>query len=92
MDPEKLAECVIRIAERLKIVSEDFQEVRADFIDVKKDTTVLRTEMTNHLSHHQMFEETLPVLTSKQLLAYTGVIAAAMVGGLEVILSLVGGA
>jgi len=47
--------------------------------------------MTNHLSHHQMFEEALPVLTSKQLVAYTGVIAAAMVGGLEVILSLVGG-
>ena len=91
MAPEKLAECVIRIDERLKIVSEDFHELRADFIDVKKDTTVLRTEMTNHLSHHQMFEETLPVLTSKQLLAYTGVIAAAMVGGLEVILSLVGG-
>ena len=92
MDSEKLAECVIRIDERLKMVSDDFHELRADFIDVKKDTTVLRTEMTNHLSHHQMFEETLPVLTSKQLVAYTGVIAAAMVGGLEVILSIVGGA
>ena len=91
MDSEKLAECVIRIDERLKMVSEDFHELRTDFIDVKKDTTVLRTEMTNHLAHHQMFEEALPVLTSKQLVAYTGVIAAAMVGGLEVILSLVGG-
>ena len=92
MEPSELAECVIRIDERLKIVSEDFHELRADFRDVKKDTTVLRTEMTNHLAHHQMFEEALPVLTSKQLVAYTGVIAAAMVGGLEVILSLVGGA
>ncbi len=92
MEPSELAECVIRIDERLKMVSEDFHELRSDFIDVKKDTTVLRTEMTNHLNHHQMFEETLPVLTSKQLVAYTGVIAAAMVGGLEVILSLVGGA
>ena len=92
MDSEKLAECVIRIDERLKIVSQDFHELRSDFIDVKKDTTVLRTEMSNHLAHHQMFEETLPVLTSKQLLAYTGGIAAVMVGVLEFILSIVGGA
>ena len=92
MDPEKLAECVIRIDERLKLVSEDFHELRTDFIDVKKDTTVLRTEMTNHLSHHQMFEEALPVLTSKQLVAYTGGIAAVMVGAIEIFLGLVGGA
>ncbi len=92
MEPSELAECVIRIDERLKMVSEDFHELRTDFIDVKKDTTVLRTEMTNHLAHHQMFEETLPALTTKQLVAYTGAIAAAMVGGLEIILSIVGGA
>ena len=91
MDSEKLAECVIRIDERLKMVSEDFHELRTDFIDVKKDTTVLRTEMTNHLSHHQMFEEALPVLTSKQLVAYTGGIAAVMIGAMEIVLSLVGG-
>ena len=91
MEPSKLAECVIRIDERLKIVSEDFHELRADFIDVKKDTTVLRTEMTNHLAHHQMFEETLPALTTKQLVTYTGAIAAAMVGALEIILNLIGG-
>ena len=91
MEPSELAECVIRIDERLKMVSEDFHELRTDFIDVKKDTTVLRTEMTNHLAHHQMFEETLPALTTKQLVAYTGAIAAAMVGGLEIILSIVGG-
>ena len=92
MDSERLAECVIRIDERLKIVSEDFHDLRADFIDVKKDTTVLRTEMTNHLSHHQMFEETLPILTSKQLVAYTGGIAAVMVGAIEIFLGLIGGA
>ena len=92
MDPAKLAECVIRIDERLKMVSEDFHELRTDFIDVKKDTTVLRTEMSNHLAHHQMFEETLPILTSKQLIAYTGGIAAVMVGAIELILSMVGGA
>ena len=92
MDSAKLAECVIRIDERLKIVSEDFHELRADFSDVKKNTTVLRTEMTNHLAHHQMFEETLPVLTSKQLLTYTGGIAAVMVGAIELILSMVGSA
>jgi len=92
LEPSELAECVIRIDERLKIVSEDFHELRADFRDVKKDTTVLRTEMTNHLAHHQMFEETLPALTTKQLVTYTGAIAAAMVGGLEIILSIVGGA
>ena len=91
MDSEKLAECVIRIDERLKMVSEDFHELRTDFVDVKKDTTVLRTEMTNHLSHHQMFEEALPVLTSKQLVAYTGGIAAVMIGAMEIVLSLVGG-
>lgn len=92
MDSERLAECVIRIDERLKMVSEDFHELRTDFIDVKKDTTVLRTEMTNHLAHHQMFEEALPVLTSKQLVAYTGGIAAVMIGAMEIVLSLVGGA
>jgi hypothetical protein len=92
LDSEKLAECVIRIDERLKLVSEDFHELRADFIDVKKDTTVLRTEMTNHLSHHQMFEETLPILTSKQLVAYTGGIAAVMVGAIELFLGILGGA
>ena len=92
MDSERLAECVIRIDERLKIVSEDFHELRVDFIDVKKDTTVLRTEMSNHLAHHQMFEETLPVLTSKQLLTYTGGIAAVMVGAIELILGILGGA
>ena len=92
MDSERLAECVIRIDERLKMVSEDFHELRTDFIDVKQDTTVLRTEMTNHLAHHQMFEETLPVLTSKQLLTYTGGIAAVMVGAIELILSMVGSA
>ena len=91
MDSSELAECVIRMDERLKIVSEDFHELRADFIDVKKDTTVLRTEMTNHLAHHQMFEETLPALTTKQLVTYTGAIAAAMVGALEIILNLIGG-
>ena len=92
MDSDRLAECVIRIDERLKIVSEDFHDLRADFIDVKKDTTVLRTEMSNHLAHHQMFEETLPILTSKQLIAYTGGIAAVMVGAIELILGMVGGA
>ena len=92
MDSDRLAECVIRIDERLKIVSEDFHELRTDFIDVKKDTTVLRTEMSNHLAHHQMFEETLPILTSKQLIAYTGGIAAVMVGAIELILGMVGGA
>lgn len=92
MEPSELAECVIRIDERLKMVSEDFHELRTDFIDVKKDTTVLRTEMTNHLAHHQMFEEALPVLTSKQLVAYTGGIAAVMIGAMEIVLSLVGGA
>ena len=91
MEPSELAECVIRIDERLKMVSEDFHELRTDFIDVKKDTTVLRTEMTNHLAHHQMFEEALPVLTSKQLVAYTGGIAAVMIGAMEIVLSLVGG-
>ena len=92
MEPSELAECVIRIDERLKMVSEDFHELRTDFIDVKKDTTVLRTEMTNHLAHHQMFEEALPVLTSKQLVAYTGGIAAVMIGAMEIVLCLVGGA
>jgi len=92
LEPSELAECVIRIDERLKMVSEDFHELRTDFIDVKKDTTVLRTEMTNHLAHHQMFEEALPVLTSKQLVAYTGGIAAVMIGAMEIVLSLVGGA
>jgi len=92
LDSEKLAECVIRIDERLKIVSEDFHELRADFRDVKKDTTVLRTEMTNHLAHHQMFEETIPALSKQQLIAYTGGTAAIIVAAIELILNSVGGA
>jgi hypothetical protein len=78
--------------ERLKIISEDFHELRADFVDVKKDTTVLRTEMTNHLAHHQMFEETIPVLSKQQLIAYTGGTAAIIVAAIEIILNSVGGA
>lgn len=92
MDSERLAEYVIRIDERLKIVSEDFHELRADFSDVKKDTTVLRTEMTNHLAHHQMFEETIPALSSRQLIGYTGGTAALVVAGIELIIKAVGGA
>jgi len=39
-----------------------------------------------------MFEETLPILTSKQLVAYTGGIAAVMVGAIELFLGILGGA
>ena len=92
MDSSELAECVIRMDERLKIISEDFHELRADFVDVKKDTTVLRTEMTNHLAHHQMFEETIPALSKQQLIAYTGGTAAIIVAAIEIILNSVGGA
>ena len=78
--------------ERLKIISEDFHELRGDFVDVKKDTTVLRTEMTNHLAHHQMFEETIPALSKQQLIAYTGGTVAIIVAATEIILNSVGGA
>ena len=90
MDPAKLAECVIRIDERLKKLSEDFHELRDEFIDVKEDTTVLRTKMTNHLYHHEKFEETLPSMSSRQLVGYTGGTAALVVGGIELILLLGG--
>ena len=92
MDSDRLAECVIRIDERLKIVSEDFHELRTDFIDVKKDTTVLRTEMRTHLAHHQIFEEPIPALTSRQLIGYTGGTAAIVVAGIELIINGLGGA
>ena len=92
MDSERLAEYVIRIDERLKIVSEDFHELRADFSDVKKDTTVLRTEMTNHLAHHQMFEETIPSFSKQQIIGYTGGTAALVVAAMEIILNGIGGA
>jgi len=92
LDSSELAECVIRMDERLKIISEDFHELRGDFVDVKKDTTVLRTEMTNHLAHHQMFEETIPALSKQQLIAYTGGTAAIIVAAIEIILNSVGGA
>ena len=90
MDSEKLAECVIRIDERLKKLSEDFHELRDEFVEVKEDTTVLRTKMTNHLYHHEKFEETLPSMSSRQLVGYTGGTAALVVGGIELILLLGG--
>tara|TARA_Y100001970_G_C14188857_1_gene834164 strand:+ start:590 stop:736 length:147 start_codon:yes stop_codon:yes gene_type:complete len=48
--------------------------------------------MTNHLAHHQMFEETIPALTKQQLIGYTGGTAAIVVAAIEIILSSVGGA
>ena len=90
MDSAKLAECVIRIDERLKKLSEDFHELRDEFVEVKEDTTILRTKMTNHLYHHEKFEETLPSMSSRQLVGYTGGTAALVVGGIELILLLGG--
>ena len=91
MDPAKLAECVIRIDERLKKLSEDFHELRDEFVEVKEDTTVLRTKMTNHLYHHEKLEENLPSMTNRQLVGYTGGTAALVVAGIEIIFRLVGG-
>ena len=86
----KLAECVIRIDERLKKLSEDFHELRDEFVEVKEDTTVLRTKMTNHLYHHEKLEENLPSMSNRQLVGYTGGTAALMVGAIEIILMFVG--
>ena len=91
MDPAKLAECVIRIDERLKKLSEDFHELRDEFVEVKEDTTILRTKMTNHLYHHEKFEKTIPSMSSRQLVGYTGGTAALDVAGIEIIFRLVGG-
>ena len=91
MDPAKLAECVIRIDERLKKLSEDFHELRDEFVEVKEDTTVLRTKMTNHLYHHEKFEETIPSMSNRQLIGYTGGTAALVVAGIEIILNVLGG-
>ena len=90
MDPAKLAECVIRIDERLKKLSEDFHELRDEFVEVKEDTTILRTKMTNHLYHHEKLEENLPSMSNRQLVGYTGGAAAMAVGGIEIILMLGG--
>ena len=92
MDSAKLAECVIRIDERLKKLSEDFHELRDEFVEVKEDTTILRTKMTNHLYHHEKLERGMPTLTNRQLVGYTGGTAALMVGAIEIILMFVGGA
>ena len=90
MDSAKLAECVIRIDERLKKLSEDFHELRDEFVEVKEDTTILRTKMTNHLYHHEKLEANLPSMSNRQLVGYTGGAAAAAVGAIELIL-MVGG-
>lgn len=92
MDPSELAECVIRIDERLKTVSEGFRNFRDDLEEVKENTLILRTEMSNHLYHHEKFEKTIPSMSSRQLVGYTGGTAALMVGAIEIILMFVGGA
>ena len=91
MDSEKLAECVIRIDERLKKLSEDFHELRDEFVEVKEDTTVLRTKMTNHLYHHEKLEKNIPSMSNRQLIGYTGGTAALVVAGIEIILNVLGG-
>ena len=61
MDSEKLAEYVIRIDERLASVSSDVKDIKTNFKETSEDVIVLRTEMTNHLSHHEMWENDIRV-------------------------------
>jgi len=91
LDPSELAECVIRIDERLKTVSEGFRNFRDDLEEVKENTLILRTEMSNHLSHHEAYEARTPSLSNKQLVGYTGGTAAIVVAIIEILTKAVGG-
>ena len=90
MDPEKLAEYVIRIDERLASVSSDVKDIKTNFKETSEDVIVLRTEMTNHLSHHEDFEKNLPVYDQKRVIGYTGGLAAIIVASIEILLMTIG--
>ena len=90
MDSEKLAEYVIRIDERLASVSSDVKDIKTNFKETSEDVIVLRTEMTNHLSHHEDFEKTLPVFDQRKVIGYTGVLAAIIVATIEILFMTIG--
>ena len=90
MDSEKLAEYVIRIDERLASVSSDVKDIKTNFKETSEDVIVLRTEMTNHLSHHEDFERNLPVYDQKRVIGYTGGLAAIIITGLELVIRGIG--
>ena len=90
MDSEKLAEYVIRIDERLASVSSDVKDIKTNFKETSEDVIVLRTEMTNHLSHHEDFEKNLPVFDQRKVIGYTGGLAAIIVASIEILLMTIG--